>query len=185
MFGGRGAPLHRFLNEEGDPISGPLPSPCGPEVFRQALSNGTIEAIYERFHPLIRTRIRQWVKEVSALGSEYDVFLASFLEVVSHFVALPPQGMMSPLPNAMDVVAVGLGEALGATGEPSDPIQSLVKTFQFLGGRFIDDSRFPIELESNPPPMDPKQRWQWFCQEAQRSSATAQSLWRKVMDPPQ
>jgi hypothetical protein len=118
-------------------------------------------------------------------GDEFTPLLCSLAEVGSHLITLPRSGMLPPLDAATDAVAVGLGSGLGATRGETNANQALVDMFQFLGGRFVPEAAFPMDVPGEPPPQGRLERWAWLCRSVETAATTAETLWRQVVDPPQ
>ena len=114
-----------------------------------------------------------------------DPLLCSLAELLVHVATLGPNGMLPALDPAMEAVSVGLVSALGATKGASDATRSLLDLYRYLGGRFVESSRYPVVLEGPPPPDDRLERWAWLSVAAREAAEHADALWRRVMDPVQ
>ncbi len=188
MSGQRGQTLSRFLERTSlSSLPEPLPEGCGVEEWEEAEVSGLVQRHLERFGLLTQDRLETWLRELAEEDPQghYLPLVVGLAEVSSQLLSLPTGGMGVPLPPSLDAVAVGLGPALGATAGPPDASQGLVDMFRFLGGRFVAESRFPVRLEGSPPPDGRLERWAWFSRETRHAADTADTLWRRVMDPDQ
>jgi hypothetical protein len=183
MSGGRGAPVTRYLADFPDDLPDPLSvGDCQAAHIVAALDGGGLQRMLDRLRLSVRDPVEDWVRALADAGEGYHTLLASLVAVLSHLTSLPPQGMLPPLPPAMDAVSVGIGPAIGATGQ-GDACQSLREVFMFLGGRFTDYAKYAIEIPGDPPPDDRLARWVWLCRSARRTAEGADELWRNVVDP--
>ncbi len=186
MTGSTGEPLTRILAGREDEMPDPLPSPCQPADLLVAQEDGRMLALLDRLALGVRDSVEDWINGVVDLDTDdYEALLCGLAEVGSHLVTLPRSGTLPPLDAAMDAVAVGLGAGLGATRGQSDANRSLVDMFSFLGGRFVDEASFPLDVPGDEPPKDRLARWAWLCRSVQTAETTAENLWRQVVDPPQ
>ena len=186
MTGASGAPLTRILGGDAGDLPDPLPSPCGPADLIAAREAGHLNDLMDRLALGVRDSVEDWVEGMVALdGEAYTPLLCSLAEVGSHLITLPRSGMLPPLDSASDAVAVGLGPALGATRGESNANQALVDMFEFLGGRFVPEASFPIDVSGGEPPQGRLARWAWLCESVSMAATTAEMLWRQVVDPPQ
>lgn len=180
MSGEAGEPLNRLVR--GGTLPDPLPEPCTPEILRAARASGQLDGLLDALTAATRVAVSEWLDGLESL-QDYDGLGAALAEVGSHVVSLPPNALLGRLTPAMEGVAGALGGALGATVGAHEANRLLRDTYQFLGGRFTDAGRYPIELRGAPPPPDRVARWRWFCESARVAADTAESLWRRVMDP--
>ena len=130
----------------------------------------------------------EWIEDVQKHALEDEKLAAlvcGLAEACSHLLSLPNPGFIAPLAPHMDSVSMGLGAALGAVSPEDDANAALAQTYRFLGGRFVDDARYPVTLPGTPAPESRLARWRWFCEGTQAAAATADTLWRRVMDPVQ
>jgi len=188
MTGGGAMPLTRYMGSSMGALPDPLPSPCTVAGLNEARECGHLEQLLDRLRLGVRDNVDDWLSGVNALsggGHEMDPLICGLSEVGSHLLVLPHSGLLPPLDAAMDAVAVGLGPALGATRGQTDANASLVEMFRFLGGSFVDNARFAIDVAGEPPPDGRVARWGWLCESVQVAADTADRLWRKVIDPPQ
>lgn len=188
MSGAPGETLSRYLQAGSRYVlPEPLPEGCGEAEWEEALASGLVQQHLERFGLVAQDRLERWLDDMRREDPQghYLPLVVALGEVISQVLSLPDGSMMVPLPPAQDAVAVGLGAAIGATRGDHDASQRLVEMFRFLGGRFVDSSRFPVRLESTPPPKGRLERWAWFAGETRRAAETADSLWRRVVDPDQ
>jgi len=187
MTGSTGAPLTRMLGRQGEGMPDPFASPVDAQALKQATEDGRLAALIDRLALGVRDSVEDWFGGMAALpdAAAYTPLLCGLAEVGSHLVTLPQTGMLPPLDAAKDAVAVGLGAALGATRGEMDANRALVEMFQFLGGRFVPEASFPIDVDGEPPPEGRLERWAWICQSVQSAANSSETLWRQVVDPPQ
>ncbi len=189
MTGGTATPLTRYLRSSPGALPDPLPSPCRPKNLAQARTDGHLDLLLSRVRLGVRDNVDDWLRGVGALSSNEAGTLVELLcglgEVGSHLLVLPHSGLLPPLDAAMDAVAVGLGAALGATSGESNANASLVEMFRFLGGTFVDDARFALDVDAGAVPEGRLTRWKWLCESVEVAASTADRLWRQVVDPPQ
>lgn len=178
--------LTRFF----DPGSTRLPDPLEGRIDRAALqrarAEGRLDSWLDRLSPRPRDRVADWFDRFQEADPEgrYEALVLGLVELFGHAASLPPQTMLPPLPAAADAVAVHLGSALSACKGESDANAELSTMFRFLGGRFVDDARYPVELAfPPPPPAGELARWQWFCRATREAADTADTLWRRIVDP--
>jgi hypothetical protein len=186
MTGSVGQPLTRILGASGGELPDPLPSPCDSSALAKAKAGGQLSAMTDRLALGVRDMVEDWLDGMSAIeGADYQPLVCGLVEVGSHFITLPHSGMLAPLDAATDAVAVGIGAGLGATrGEPNAN-QALVDMFQFLGGRFVPEVKYAMDIPGDPPPEGRLERWAWLCRSVRTAEATADTLWRQIVDPPQ
>jgi hypothetical protein len=186
MTGRAGAPLTRILGKQSGELPEPLPTSFDLNELNLALEDGRLDTLLDRLSLGVRGGVADWISGIRALDDDaFSPLLCSLVEVGSHLLTLPPSSMLPPLDAATDAVAVGLGAGLGATrGEPNAN-RSLVDMFEFLGGRFVPEAKYAIEVSSSAPPEGRLPRWAWLCREVQEAERTADTLWRQVVDPPQ
>ena len=122
------------------------------------------------------------VGEVGERGC-FDELICDIAELGSYLMALPMAGML-PVPTAgASAIAAHLGKAIGETSEPHCAMKTLVDTFTFLGGHFVEHTAFAVEVPGDPPPLDRKGRWKWLCQSAMLARDESQRLWERLVDP--
>ena len=176
------------------PQSGELPDPLDtgssngrvtPDVLAAARTDGRLLALVDRAHLRVRDRLVDWLTAMDETDPDgrYAPLVCGLVEVLGHLAGLPDNSMLPPLSPAADAVAVGLGAALGASGEDSDANLSLSRMYRFLGGRFSEEARYPVDLPFPAPPADGLERWQWFCRATRMAADTADALWRRIVDP--
>jgi hypothetical protein len=189
MTGSSSMPLTRYLRSSMDDLPDPLPSPCSAADFARARVDGRLDKLLCRVRIGVRDSLDDWLKGVGGLpcedGMDMTALMCALAEVGSHLLILPHSGLLPPLDAAMDGVAVGLGAALGATSGESNANAALVDMFCFLGGSFVSEARFAIEIAAAPPPEGRLERWRWLCESVEVAASTADRLWRQVIDPPQ
>ena len=189
-MGGSGAPapITGFLDL---PDESSLPDPIAlavdsdPAALRALVGASGLDPVLDRLRLSVRDPVERWMHGILELGDDYTGLLWALLTTLSNLTSLPPQVMLPPLLPSMDAVAVGLGTALGATRGVGDASHSLVEIFRFLGGRFTSEARHPIDITGESAPEGRLERWEWLCQSARQSAAQADTLWRRVVDPPQ
>lgn len=147
------------------------------------------EGVLRRLIPKVEVTTRQFVAAQAALGAQdggRDAALGEALwELGQHLASLPTWGILPLLDPAMDAVAFGLGRALGATAGQDQAQRGLLETYRFLGGSFVAQADWPVDLPSDPPPFDRLGRWAWFCTHVSEAAARIDRLWRDLVDPPQ
>ncbi|MCK6506471.1 hypothetical protein L6R53_24380 [Myxococcota bacterium] len=185
MTGGPRVAVTSFLAPRADSLPDPLEAPVSRDGLLRARQDGRLSALLERAPLRLQDRLSDWVDGMLAAdpAGDFCPLVCGLVEVLGHVASLPPQTMLPPLAPAADAVAVGLGAALGASSGESDANHALTSMFRFLGGRFVDEARYPVELEFPPPPEDRLQRWRWFCGATRRAADTADTLWRRIVDP--
>lgn len=185
MTGGPRVAVTSFLGPSGDSLPDPLDAPVTVEDLRLARQDGRLGSLLGRVSLRSQDRLSDWVDGMLAadVDGEFCPLVCGLAEVLGHVAGLPPQTMLPPLPPAADAVAVGLGAALGASSGEADANHTLTSMFRFLGGRFVDQARYPVLLEYDAPPEDRLERWRWFCGATRRAADTADTLWRRIVDP--
>jgi hypothetical protein len=187
MTGSVGQPLTRILGGSDGELPDPLPSPCDSSALAKAKAEGQLDAMTDRLALGVRDSVEDWLEGMSAIieSEQYLPLVCGLVEVGSHFITLPHSGMLPPLDAATDAVAVGIGAGLGATrGEPNAN-QALVDMFQFLGGKFVPEAKYAMDIPGDLPPEGRLERWAWICRSVRTAEATADALWRQIVDPPQ
>jgi len=179
----RSTPVTDRLRPPDGPLPDPLPSPCRVEDLAAAHGDGQLAALLDRFHPRERAAMAEWSNAVWDLSPDFRPLVAALAEVVSHVAALPSQVLLPPLSPPLDGIAVGLGPALAAQGDRACASRMLLEMYRFLGGRFTDSARFPLTLDSSPPPAGRLERWSWLCQMARSAADRADALWKNATDP--
>jgi hypothetical protein len=153
-----------------------------------ALQSGELEAAFQRVRAEARADLSGWVAAMLQLAStsaDAALVVCAVLDTIGPVLSLPGAVVLPKLDPAADGVAKCLTQALAAQGGTSDAARSLVDTFQFLGGKFVADARFPVVVPGDAPPAERLARWRWFCTSTRNAAATADSLWRRVIDPVQ
>lgn len=178
-------PITRFLDGSLGTLPDPLEGPLDAAALAQARGDGRLQVLVDRAALRVRDRFADWLSgmEEQDPGGEYTPLVCGIIDVLGHVAALPPQTMLPPLPPAADAVAVSLGAALGAGVGEADANRSLTSMYRFLGGSFDLDSRYPVDLAFPPPPDDTLARWEWFCRATRKAADTADTLWRRIIDP--
>jgi hypothetical protein len=182
---GSSATLTDSLQSSGGMLE-PLPLDCSIDELIRAREDGRLKMYLERLQERPRLFTEEWIDEVLELAPEHpeiEALLLGLVTIGSHLVCMPNPAFVAPLNPPMDAVAVGLGPALSAMSSEDDANAALAQMYCFLGGRFGANSRYPVLLPDEPPPEERIDRWRWFCEGTQVAAATADGLWRSVMDP--
>ncbi|RME29095.1 MAG: hypothetical protein D6798_00930 [Deltaproteobacteria bacterium] len=187
MTGSTRASLTHLLEPVVDSLPDPLPAGLDGAELARAREDGRLARLLGRARLRVRDRVEDWLEGMRATdpAGRFDPLVCGLVEVGSHVAGLPAHAVLPPLAPAADAVAMGLGTALGAGEGEADANRSLIAMFRFLGGRFVDDARYPVELAFASPPEDRLQRWRWFCRATRQAADTADALWRQVVDPVQ
>lgn len=190
LFGAPAAPLVRVAvalragrtlsGERGEPITSALIAPLGDDE-NDLDPNATVA----RLHPAVRDTLIELLAYAAALRDEGSPALALALdELLGHFGLLPPGGMLPPLEPATDAVAVGLARALAASEGEGQAQLPLYETFRFLGGTFVSEADWAVDLPADPPPTERLARWRWFSTQVGEAAARVDRIWRDLVDPP-
>ncbi len=185
MSAGPRVALTRFFDSSPSRLPDPLEGPVDALALARARQEGSLGSFLDRLSLRVRDRVADWFARYFEADDQgrYLALVLPMVELLSHIAALPPQTMLPPLPAAADAVAVHLGSALGASRGESDASGELSSMFRFLGGRFVEEARYPVELVFPPPPDGELARWQWFCRATREAADTADALWRRIVDP--
>jgi len=181
-------PLTHHLRPPIGELPDPLPGPCSPDGLREALDAGRLQPLLDRVSEPLRGELEAGLRGLLARGDEHPgagALACQLVDVAGPLASLPVGGLLPPLEPAAEAVAQAFGAGLGAHGAERDASQMLVRTFRFLGGRFAEDARYPVSIPGEPPPEHPLERWRWLCRSARRAADAADTLWRRVSDPPQ
>jgi hypothetical protein len=185
---GQRSPVHGFL----EPASGggevPLPETFTLESAREALSSGTLGAALVRVKEEVRPVLSSWIAGMlrhADTDPDAAEVVCTVLHTLGPVLTMPAGAVLPSLDAASDGVANALPTAIGAQGGASDAARCLVDTFRFLGGNFVDYARFPVVVPGDPAPEGRLARWRWFCESTRSAADTADSLWRRVIDPVQ
>ena len=151
-------------------VRGELPPSAPEEADGAALlacwRDGTLGPWLERLGLTARHHVETWLSDIEALAADDGgrdlALLPALMEIFAHVALLPAHGMLPPPDATADAIATGLHRVLGATGSERDANRALAQIFRFLGGRFVDEARYPIELPEFPAPEDRPGRWRWF-----------------------
>ena len=184
---GEGGDLTAHLGEASHAIR-PLKHQCSLQDLKAFRSSGSWAKAMEGLSGRSRQVCEDWLSRVWPFldsNPPLSALVCGLAEVATHALAMPNPGYLPPLAPHMDAVAVGVGSALGAVGKADDASAALADTYRFLGGRFISDARYPIELSVSEPPEGRLERWRWFCEGTKEAAKAADSLWRQVVDPVQ
>jgi len=187
MRGGPRVPITRYLAPTVNGLPDPLDGPVCSHDLAQARLDGRLDHLLDRAHLRVRDRLADWLEAMDRCDpqGQYAPLVCGLVDVLGHLASLPPNSMLPPLSPASDGVAVALGAALGAGEGESDANLSLIHMFRFLGGRFTDQARYPVDLPFPAPPEGRLERWQWFCRATRQAADTADTLWRRIVDPAQ
>jgi len=187
MTGQSGDLFTRFVQSGTTAIPDPLETPLTAAAFHVSKSSGALEATLDRLQPGLRDAVVDWLSGVEQLDEHEDMIglICSIAEVGSHFVSLPMAGMLPSLTPERESIASHVGQAIGASGGEFCAMRTLTATFQFLGGTFVEQSPYAIEVPGGSPPESRVQRWEWLCRSAFSAKEEADALWRKLIDPVQ
>lgn len=186
LGGGQDTPLHSFLDGSSTELPEALPSPCSIDDLRAARADGRLDALCARVGGPARAALVNWATALvrrADTDPQAAVLVCAVVDVVAPVLGLPSPVVLPTLPPAADRVALHLAAALGTTGPRVDASAALRDTFQFLGGRFVAESRFAVQLSDAPPPEDRLGRWRWLCEQTRHAADKADDLWRRVTDP--
>lgn len=193
MTGGHAPPITAALAQvhagQGELQPFALPTPCTPSELAEAREDGRLTPLLNALKPVARASLTEWLELVDGLDepgrAAVEPLMCSLAELLVHVATLGPNGMLPALEPAMEAVSAGLVTAIGATRGPKDATHSLLELYRYLGGRFVESSRYPVVLEGPPPPDARIERWAWLSEAAREAAAHADALWRRVMDPVQ
>jgi hypothetical protein len=188
LHGRADVPLHTFLEECQDTLPDVVPSPCTPEDLQRAATDGRLAALLTRLVPSVRGPTMSWTHAMlrrAATDPDAATLVAAVLETIAPVVTLPSPVVLPSIDAAADAVACALPTAIGAMSSDGDDdaAKGLVETFQFLGGRFVSQARFPVVVPGDPAPEGRLARWKWFCTSTRAAADTADTLWRRIVDP--
>jgi len=185
MTGTQGDPFHHFVHSGVADLPDPLPTPLSEVDYTAAVESGHITALLDRVQPGVRDSVADWLRGLDQLENADDLrgLVCAIAEVGSFLVSLPMAGMLPALRPSAAAVATHLGEAVGHMATPHCAMQTLVDTFQFLGGDFVDHSPFAVEISGSDPPDGRIERWQWLCQSASLAREESNRLWERMVDP--
>lgn len=189
LFGAPVAPLARLAvalragrtltGVRGAPVTAALVLPLSEEAPPEA------SAALLRLHPEVAEPLVGLRAHAQALAAEGSpALLLALDELLAHFGLLPLGGILPPLDPATDAVAVGLGRALGATAGEGQAQVPLMETYRFLGGGFVRQADWVVDLPSDAPPVERLARWRWFCTQVSEAAARVDRIWRDLVDPP-
>jgi hypothetical protein len=187
MTGNSGDLFTRYIESGVTDLPDPLPSPCTIEVLQAAECDGRLEKLLLRVQPGIRAPIADWFAGIRGLeqAAAMDDLVCGVAEVGSHLVSLPMAGMLPRLDAGTTSIALNLGPAIGAVSTQSCAIRVLIEMFEFLGGRFIEHSRFAVRVVGDPAPEGRLERWVWLCKAAMVAKDESERIWRRLVDPVQ
>ena len=185
MTGAQGDPFHHFVHSGVSDLPDPLPTPLSEDEYATAVESGHIAELLARVQPGVRDSVADWLNGLDQLNNADSLrgLVCAIAEVGSYLVSLPMAGMLPVLPPSSAAVANHLGEAVGHMAGPHCAMRSLVDTFQFLGGDFVDHSPFAVEIAGSDPPVGRLERWQWLCQSASLAREESNRLWERMVDP--
>ena len=190
LHGRADVPVHTFLEERQDTLADVVQGPCTLEALQKAAADGSLDSLLTRLVPSVRGPTASWTHAMlrrANTDSDAATLVAAVLDTIAPVVALPSPVVLPGIDAAADAVACALPTAIGAinSGADDDAAMGLVETFQFLGGRFVSEARFPVVVPGDPAPEGRLARWKWFCSSARSAADTADTLWRRVVDPVQ
>lgn len=186
ISGLRGAPINRYLSGAEAPRD-PFPPMFDRGAFEPILAEG-MGWILDGLASSVRDKCEEWLDAARGLAGEDGgrdlplVFAIS--EIASHLVQLPSHSILPPLPAHEDAIATAIRIGLVADGD-EDAGAQLRSMFLFLGGKYVASAKNAFELDLEPPPADPVDRWRWFCDQAVRGRRWADEIWPNIVDPPQ
>ncbi len=178
--------VHSHLADGVVSLPDALPIPCALADVEAAAADGRLEALAARLGPKVRAAVWSWlgaIRQLAPVDPDAAVLLGAILDLAGPVLALPSPVVLPTLDPASDGIAVALPSALGATRGNHDAARMLVDTFQFLGGKFVSQARFPVAIPGAAPPEGRLARWRWFCESTRTAADTADALWRRVIDP--
>jgi len=181
-------PLTHHLRPALGELPDPLPGPCTAGGLAAALEEGRLQALLQRVADPLRADLEAGLRSLLARDCDHPgagLLACQLVDVAGPLASLPVGGLLPPLEPAAEAVAQAFGAGLGAHAAERDASQMLVRTFRFLGGSFTDDARYPVSIPGEAPPEGPLERWRWLCRSARRAADAADTLWRRVTDPPQ
>lgn len=188
LFGGRAAPAHDFLARATSSSAPTLPMECTLEQAVAVHRSGDLDAALQRVRPAARAGLSTWVGamlDLAATHTDAEQVVCAVLDTIGPVLSLPGAVVLPKLNKAADGVARCLTPALAAQAGNADAARDLVETFQFLGGKFVAHARFPVVVPGDAPPEGRLARWRWFSASTHNAAATADTLWRRVIDPVQ
>jgi len=187
MTGAAGDSFTRFIRSGTDDLPDPLPTPLTIAALGDARESGHIDRLLGRLQPGLDVAVEDWLHGVAVLDDTEAMghLVSSIAEVGSHLLCLPMAGMLPRLSPEREAVARGLGPAIGAVAPVGCAMESLMTTYKFLGGQFVDHSPYALNVPGDPPPEGRMERWIWLCRSAYTAKEEAESLWRRLVDPVQ
>jgi hypothetical protein len=185
MTGDPGLPFTRLIRSGITDIPDPLPTPLIDSELQSARQDGRLDRVLARLQPGIQVAVLDWLNGVEDLKEDFGMtsLVCSIAEVGSHLVTLPMAGMLPTLSPESEAIAGHLGPAIGTAVGADCAMATLIQTFKFLGGNFVDHSPFAVNIAGDPPPAGRQERWAWLCQSAYLAKEEADELWRKLVDP--
>ena len=174
-----------FIQADADSYPDPLPSPLTPEALAQAREAGHLDALLSRLSDGIGEAVVDWLNGIDGLADQADFsrLTCAVAEVGSHLVSVPLTGMLPTLSGPKDGIALNLGRALGAMDGQTCAMKTLIETFRFLGGKFVEHAAFAVDLPGEPPPEGRMERWAWLCRSSYAAKDEAEGLWQRLIDP--
>lgn len=187
MTGKTGDPFTRYVESGVSDLPDPLPTPLSQDEYEAALQNGVVEKLLGRIRPGIRESVTDWVAGMDQLDPDPSMegLVRDVAEVGSYLLSLPMAGMLPTPSTSAAAVANHLGKAIGETSSPHCAMRSLIETFEFLGGKFVEHSPYALNVPGDPPPKGRKERWEWLCQSAALAREESDRLWGRLVDPVQ
>ena len=175
----------RFIKQNAAEFPDPLASPVGPDALTEARESGHLDLLLGRLTDGIGDAVLDWLNGIDELGERHNFsrLTCAVAEVGSHLVSVPLTGMLPTLTGPKDGIATNLGRALGATSGEHCAMASLVETYQFLGGRFVEHAAYAVDVAGDPPPTGRQERWAWLCRSAYAAKDEAEVLWQQLIDP--
>jgi len=177
----------RFIKADSHEFPDPLPTPLTPELLLEARASGHLNRLLGRLADGLDHAVHDWLNGIDGLNefSDYSRLTCAVAEVGSHLVSVPLTGMLPTLSGPRDGIVTHLGQALGATQGEHCAMRTLISTYRFLGGKFVEHAAYAVDLAGEPPPADGMERWGWLCRSAYVAKDEADGLWRRLIDPVQ
>ena len=187
MTGGSRDLFTQFIKPTGDFLPDPLPRPVTQAALDEAKESGHLDQLFGRLSDGIGEAVIDWLNGIEGLSTEADFsrLICAVAEVGSHLVSVPTTGMLPTLSGPRDGIATNLGRALGATDGEHCAMKTLIETYLFLGGRFVEHAAFAVDVAGDAPPEGRMERWAWLCRSAYVAKDEADALWRRLIDPVQ
>ena len=187
MTGKSGDPFTRYVESGVSDLPDPLPTPLSEADYSAAVQNGSVENLLARIRPGVRESVTDWLAGMDRVEADPSMggLVRDVAEVGSYLLSLPMAGMLPTPSTSASAIGKHLGKAIGDTSSPQCAMRSLIETFEFLGGTFVEHSPYALTVPSDPPPEGRKERWEWMCQSAAMAREESERLWARMVDPVQ